>query len=192
MNPQQQPPSPLPPESPSAAWKFELSGMILFFVVVVGSYRLANALREPVMQHFSLHGGSPGDAPPWYFITQDFAAGVGGAVALLLCLLAAVPMWRWWPSYAPMMVWMPLLWLGGGIAQSWIIFHACPGLLQGQRVTSRWPTFDSYLNDPGIAQANSLVMGGALAMALLLPQAGHQAQLWRARRRAARAGMAES
>ena len=132
---------------------------------------LAHALQEPVMQRFGLHGGSPGDAPPWYFITQDFAKGICSAGSLLLCVLVAAVAWRWWPSYASMMVWMPLIWQGGDIARSWIIHQACPGLLEGGRMTTRWPTFMSYLEDLEIAHARTLVMVTALVLSLVLPLA---------------------
>lgn len=108
------------------------------------------------------------DAPPWYFITRDFAKGICSAGALLLCLLVAVASWRWWPSYTIMMVWMPLLWQGQDVARSWIIYQACPGLLDGQRITSRWPTFKSYLHDHDIAWVKILVMVGAILLSFIL------------------------
>lgn len=142
--------------------------MFLFFIVVVGSLYAAYSFQELVMQWFGLHGGSPGDAPPWYFITRDFAQGVCSAGALLLCVLVAVAMWRWWPSYAGMLVWMPLLFLGQDVARSWIIYQACPGLLDGQRTTSRWPTVKSYLFDHDIARAKILVLIGAFLLSFVL------------------------
>lgn len=159
--------------APSAVKRFELPGMLLFFVVVIGSQYLAHAFQEPVMQWFGLRGGSPGDAPPWYYITQDFAEGICCAGALLLCVLVAAVRWRWWPSYASMMVWMPLIWQGGNIARSWIIYQACPGLLDGQRSTSRWPTPESYLNDAAFDWAETFFLGFPivvfLAMVLYVP-----------------------
>lgn len=162
-------PAPPAPESPAAVKRFELPGMLLFFIVLIGSLYAAQACQEPVMQWLGLHGGSPGDAPPWYFITRDFAKGICSGGALLLSLLVAVVMWRWWPSYAAMLVWMSLLWQGQDVARSWIIYQACPGLLDGQRSTSRWPTFDSYLHDQDIAGANTAVMAGALALSFVVP-----------------------
>lgn len=123
------------------------------------------------MERFALHGGSPGDAPPWYFITRDFADGICALGALLLSLLVAVVTWRWWPTYSSMMVWMSLISYGGDIAQSWIIHRACPGLLDGQRITSRWSTFDSYLNDPDISRAQTLVGLCGILLAIGLPLA---------------------
>lgn len=164
----------LPPpalEIPSALWRFELPGMILFFVVVIGSMYLAHAFQEPVMQWFGLHGGSPGDAPPWYYITQDFAEGICSAGVLLLCVLVAAVAWRWWPNHAVMMVWMPLMFHGGNISRSWIIHQACPGLLDGQRMTTRWPTFLSYLGDADIARARWLVLVTGLVLSIVLSMA---------------------
>lgn len=141
--------------------------MLVFFIFLIGSLYAAHAFQEPVMQRFGLHGGSPGDAPPWYFITQDFAKGICSGGALALCVLVAVAMWRWWPSYAAMLVWMSLLWQGQDVARSWIIYQACPGLLDGQRTTSRWPTFQSYLYDHDIAWVNTVIMVGAVLLSVL-------------------------
>lgn len=165
--------------SPSAVWRSQRAGLLLFFTVVLGSQYVANGLRGPVMKWLALHGGSPGDAPPWYFITQDFAQGIGSAAAILLCLLAAVVVWRWWPDYAAMMVWMPVLFLGGHVWRSWIIYQACPGLLEGQRVATHWPTFDSYLHDAETAHAEMVVRVGAVGLAVGLSLANYQVMRWR-------------
>ena len=123
------------------------------------------------MDHFALHGGSPGEDPPWYFITRDFAKSIGSSVALLLSLVVAAFTWRWWPTYSSMMVWMSVLWQGGDIAQGWIIYRSCPGLLDGQRNTSRWSTFKSYLYDAEIDQVRTYVLAGALLLSFTLPLA---------------------
>ncbi|WP_395734856.1 hypothetical protein [Prosthecobacter sp.] len=179
----------LPPpalEIPSALWRFELPGMILFFVVVIGSQYLAHAFQEPVMQWLGLHGGSPGDEPPWYFITRDFAEGICSAGALLLCVLVAVVAWRWWPSYAVMMVWMPLMWHGGNIGRSWIIYQACPGLLDGQRITTRWLTSQSYTYDHDIAGAKTLGSVSGFLLAIVLSLVSYHVRRRLARRSARR------
>ena len=77
-------------------------------------------------------------------------------------------MWRWWPSYAAILVWMPLLSLGQDVARSWIIYQACPGLLDGQRTTSRWPTFQSYLYDHDIERVDTMIMVGAVLLSVIL------------------------
>ena len=145
--------------------------MLIFFAVTVGSFYLASHFEEPVMERFALHGGSPGDQPPWYFITRDFAEGICALAALLLNLVVAVITWRWWPSYSSMMVWMSLLWDGGHIAKSLIIRQFCPGLLDGQRITSRWHTLNSYLNDQDIARAQTIVWFRDIVIAVALPLA---------------------
>lgn len=161
--------------------------MLIFFIVLMVSLYAAHACQEPVMQWLGLHGGSPGDAPPWYFITRDFAKGICSGGALLLCVLVAAFMWRWWPGYAAMLVWMPLLWLGQDVARSWIIHQACPGLLEGQRITSRWPTFQSYQFDHDIAGANTAVMVGALLLSVVLSLGDVYVRRRLAARRATRA-----
>lgn len=187
MNPASPPlPPPAPVQNPSSVWRSELPGMLLFFLVLMGSLYAAHALREPVMRHFSLHGGSPGDAPPWYFITQDFAKGLCSGGVLLLCVLAAAFMWRRWPAHAGMLVWMSLLWLGQDVVRSWIIYRACPGLLEGRRSTSRWPTFESYLRDDGIEWGNTGVLVGAVLLSVVFSLVQVRAQ-----RRAARRATAE-
>jgi hypothetical protein len=149
----------------------ETPGIFVFFAMTVGSICLAHYLKGPVMDHFALHGGSPGEDPPWYFITRDFAKSIGSSVALLLSVVVAAFTWRWWPTYSSMMVWMSVLWQGGDIAQGWIIYRYCPGLLNGQRNTSRWTTFKSYLCDAEIDQVRTYVLAGALLLAFTLPLA---------------------
>lgn len=142
--------------------------MIIFFVVTLGTLTLAHHFQEPVMERFALQGGSPGDAPPWYFITRDFAEGICAFGALLLSLVIAGVTWRWWPSYSSMIVWMSIIWHGGALIQSWIIYQSCPGILDGQRVTERWPTFDSYISDSGIwaSKISVLIFAVLLSFAL--------------------------
>ena len=144
--------------SNSVSFVRELPGMLIFFVVVVGSLKLAYYFEDSVMERFSLIGGSPGDEPPWYFITRDFAEGICAAGALLLCLVVAAVSGRWWPDSSNMMIWMSTLCHGGAIVQSLIIYLYCPGILDGRRVTERWHTFDSYLNDSGIWLGQVFVM----------------------------------
>ena len=158
-----------PSDNPS--FTRELPGMLIFFVVVIGTLHLAHHYREPVMERFALHGGNPGEQPPWYFITRDFAEGICSLGALILSVVVAAITWRWWPSYSSMMVWMPLLWHGGHVAQSWIIYQSCPGLLYGQRSTTPWQTLDSYLHDAGIERAETLIQWSAVILAAALPLA---------------------
>jgi hypothetical protein len=66
---------------------------------------------------------------------------------------------------------MPVLWHGGDIAKGWIIYKSCPGLLDGQRNTSRWSTFNSYLYDAEIDQVRTYVLAGALLLSFTLPLA---------------------
>lgn len=173
--------APLSELSPSTVWMSKLGGMLLFLGVMIGSMLVVPVLQERVMQPFSLHGGSPGDAPHWhYFITRDFAKGIGSAAVLLLCVLAAAATWRWWPDYAGMMVWMPLIFLGGDAWRSWIIHQAWPGLLEGGRMATRWPNFESYLHDHEIAQAEMLVRVTGLALAGLLSVMNYHVQRRRA------------
>ena len=145
--------------------------MIIFFVVVLGTQQLAFHFDEPVLEWLNLPRGSPGDEPPWYFVTGDFADGICASGALLLSLFAAVVTWRWWPTYSSMMVWMPLISYGGDIAQAWIIHQACPGLIDGQLITSRWLTFDSYLRDSDISRARLFIGYGGIFLAIALPLA---------------------
>jgi hypothetical protein len=149
----------------------ELPGMFIFLMVILGTQQLAFHFQEPVMGWLSLHGGSPGEEPPWYFITLDFADGICASGALLLSLIIAVVTWRWYPTYSSMMVWMPLISYGGDIAQAWLIHQACPGIIDGQRITSRWPTFDSYLYDEYISRAQTLFGLSGILLAVGLPLA---------------------
>ena len=145
--------------------------MFIFFAVILGTQQLAFHFKEPVMGWLNLHGGSPGEEPPWYFITRDFADGICASGALLLSLIVAVVTWRWYPTYSSMMVWMPLISYGGDIAQAWLIHQACPGIIDGQRITSRWPTFDSYLFDQDISRAQTLFSLIGILLAVGLPLA---------------------
>lgn len=157
--------------SNTLSFRRELPGIVIFFVVMVGSLYLSDYFDEPIRNNYGLHGTGPEQSPPWYFITRDFADGFGALIGLSVCLVTAVFVWRWWPSYASMMVWMAILWHGGHIAQSWIIYQACPGLLDGQRTMTRWPTLDSYLDDKAIDRARSVIRWSAVLLAVVLPMA---------------------
>ena len=161
----------MPKPTPSSGLPFirELPGMFIFFVVILGTQQLAFYFKEPVMGWLNLHGGSPGEEPPWYFITRDFADGICASGALLLSLIVAVVTWRWYPTYSSMIVWMPLISYGGDIAQAWIIHQACPGLIDGQHITSRWLTFDSYFYDADISRAQSLIPFSGILLAIGFP-----------------------
>lgn len=156
-------------ESDPSSFKSQLPGMVFFFATIIGTMHLAHRFEEPVMNWFSLKGGTPGDEPPWYFITDHFARGVCSLGALVVSLICAAVAWKKWPQSAGMMLWMPFLWHGGNIAESFIILHYCPGLLEGQRTTDRWPTFMSYLEDPLIESAHTTILIGTLVMAFALP-----------------------
>lgn len=143
--------------------------MLFSFVTVIGTMILAHRLEEPVMNWLSLNGGGPGDEPPWYFITNHFVRGVCSLAALVVSLICAAVAWKKWPDSAGMMVWMPVLWHGGNIAESFIILRYCPGLLEGQRNTDRWPTFMSYLEDPLIDTTRSFILIGTLIGVFAVP-----------------------
>lgn len=162
-------PQPLTSSGFSFIRKF--SGMLTFFFVILGTQQLAFHFDEPVLEWLGLHSGSQEGEPPWYFITRDFADGICAFGALLLSLFFAVLTWRWWPTYSSMMVWIVLILYGGDIAQAWIIHQACPGLIDGQRITSRWLTFDSYTYDSDVFRARSLVRFACILLAIGLPLA---------------------
>ena len=160
-----------PEKQENPSFRQQWPGMLIFFVVVVGSQFLAYQFRKPVMEWLSLTDGRPGQDPPWYFINQDFAEGVCAAGVLALSLMIAIVIWRWWATAAGMIAWMSLIWMGGHVAKAWIIFQYCPGLLEGQRNTERWPTFDSYLNDPLIDGSQTGVLIGSVLLSFGLPMA---------------------
>ena len=162
---------PQPTSSSGHLYIREITGMLILFVVILGTQQLAFHFEKPVMEWLKLHGGIPGEDPPWYFITRDFADGICASGALLLTLIVAVVMWRWWPTYSIMMVWMPLISYGGDIGRAWIIYQACPGIIDGQRITSRWLTFDSYLYDADISRTHTLVRISSILLAIGLPLA---------------------
>ncbi|WP_035613655.1 hypothetical protein [Haloferula sp. BvORR071] len=145
--------------------------MIIFLVTMLGTQQLSFSLREPVMNWLALHDGSPGQEPPWYFINRDFAEGICSSAALALSLLVAALSWRWWPDMAKMMTWFSLISNGGNVAKGWVIYRYCPGLADGQRSTTRWPSFDSYLNDPLIHRLQSMVLWGTMLFFVVLPLA---------------------
>lgn len=146
-----------------------MPGMVFSFVTLIGFMYLAHHFEAPVMRWLSLDNGTPGEEPPWYFITRDFAKGLCALGALLLSIVGSAFAWKKWPVSAAMMIWMPMIWYGGHIARSWIILHHCPGLLEGQRTTARWPTFASYLSDPLFESARTTILVGTFVMAFALP-----------------------
>ena len=151
-------------------------GMLIFFVVLLGGMLISFALQQPVMEWLSLTDGRPGQEPPWYFINRDFAEGICAAGALVLSLTVGVVVWRWWPIYAAMIIWMSLIWLGGHVAKAFIIFQHCPGLLDGQRNTTRWPDFESYINDPLIDGWQIGVILGSFLLSFVMARAGRKRQ----------------
>lgn len=157
---------PQPTHSSGLSFTRELPGILVFLAVILGTQQLAFHFEEPFLERLDLLADRPGEDPPWYFITRDFASGIFASGAYFLSLLAAVATWRRWPTYSSMMVWSPLISHGSDIARAWIIYHACPGLMDGQRTTSRWPTFDSYFFDPDISRAQTLVPFGGLFLAI--------------------------
>jgi hypothetical protein len=122
-----------------------------------------------VRDWFGLRDDSPHGGPPWYYITRDFADAICASGAMAVSLMAALVMWRWWPSAASYQIWMPLIMYSSEVSKGWIIYQACPGLLDGQRSTSRWTTFDSYLHDPDIESVASRFRMAGLLLALTLP-----------------------
>ena len=165
--------SPMPFRKPetqeNSSFRQEWPGMLIFFVVMTGMLPLAHHFKEPVMEWLSLKGNTPGQEPPWYFINRDFAEGICSAGALALSLICAASIWRWWPRSAITIVWMSLIWLGGDVAQGWIIFQHCPGLLEGHPSTTRWLTFDSYIGDPLIDGYRTVILLGSVLFSFVLP-----------------------
>ena len=69
------------------------------------------------------------------------------------------------------MVWISLISYGGDIGQAWIIYRVCLGLIDDQRITNRWLTFDSYLYDADISRAQTVVAFAGIWLAIGLPSA---------------------
>lgn len=131
---------------PNTFWR-NSPGMLLSLITVPGSIYAAYELEAPVMKWLALDGHSPAEDVPWYFLTQDLAGGICSLGALVLSLLIAAISWRKWRDYAEMITWMSLVYHGGNILKGLVILYYCPGLLEGQRNTTRYLTFDSYISD---------------------------------------------
>ena len=86
--------------------------------------------------------------PPWYFIRRDAISGACFAGALAIGLAVAVLARRRYPIYANMLAWASVLWLGGRVWQAVVILFSTHNLLNPETATTRWPTFESYMNDP--------------------------------------------
>ena len=52
-----------------------------------------------------------------------------------------------------------------------MIYRVCPGLIDGQRITNRWLTFDSYLYDADMSRAQTVVVFAGILLAVGLPLA---------------------
>ena len=158
----------MPQPTPSSGLSFnrELPGILVLFVVILGTQQLAFHFDEPVMEWLKLHSGTLGGESPWYLITHDFADGICALGALLLSLIVAAVTWRWWPNYSSTIVWISLALYGGDIGKAWIIYRVCPGLIDGQRITNRWLTFDSYLYDSDISRVQTVVIFTGILLAI--------------------------
>lgn len=167
------------PGRPSS-WKEGLRGVWLLVVQLVLYdlvFRISRKLSESVKDY-------PGADPPWYFIRRDAIQGACSLVALAICLALAWATWRRNRTYAPMVAAFSLISFGGRAWQFLVISAFTRHLRQPDRMTTRWPTFHSYLGD-------RLVVAGALG-AFVLATGVIVLGSWRARRAASTPRNAES
>ncbi|HEY1250470.1 MAG TPA: hypothetical protein VGH97_04725 [Thermoanaerobaculia bacterium] len=110
--------------------------------------------------------GHPGDNPPWWFIRTDFVQGICLGAGIVLCLVIAILTWKRYPGNTRAMLWVNILWSGGGAWKAILIALNTRHLFDPTRAeTSRWPTFNSWQTDPLIWTGWVAVMVGALAFA---------------------------
>ena len=86
--------------------------MLIMFSATMLSYVIAYHSQAPVMSHFGFKDRFNAHGPPWDSITHEFAEGIGAMGAYGFNLVVALPIWRRWPAYAGIMIWMPLMSFG--------------------------------------------------------------------------------
>jgi len=123
--------------------------------------------KPAVVQFFHFPHTIPGDDPPWYFMRQDFVHGVCALGVFLTTLAIAAVGWKRFRFYAELTICMSITWQGGEIIRATIIYFSCPNFLYPTAV-SRWPTFDSYLDDPAISLGRQLVQCAGSVLAFYL------------------------
>jgi len=123
---------------------------IAVWVVVLYYTRLTSEIEPFISRALGFPPTVPSADPPWYFIRSDFVEGVAASAGLVALLVAAFAVWPLSRMYAWMLVWMNLMFHGGRLMQSAIIYLRCPHFLSPTHAVSAWPTFDDYLSDPVI------------------------------------------
>jgi len=140
-------------------WKYLIRNVC--FVLAMGLqifiYHMANERYFVVTEQLNTFQDKPGDVLPWYFIRRDFLHGICHGMALLITLMAALVVVRWFPESALWLAFSSLIWLGGGIWKSAVIMASCTDLMDPVKATTHWQNFDQYLYDPTISYGHFIV-----------------------------------
>lgn len=83
----------------------------------------------------------------WRDIASDFSRGLVSFGLLLTLWVAAALLWNRNSEYAAICIWMAVLFFGREVFKTAAIYHYCPGLLEGERQSTRWQTLAGYRDD---------------------------------------------
>jgi|GEM_PF-2230804 hypothetical protein len=132
----------------------------------VAAYGVCGFLGVRLAARYGGGFGPPGDDRPLYFLRTDLLSGMCLAAGTVLCLAIALVTWSRYPGSARAMLWISVLWSGGGTWKAILIALNTRHLFDPARTqASRWPTFNSYLTDPLIWAGQAAVLVGALVFA---------------------------
>jgi|GEM_PF-2715076 len=144
-----------------------ISEMLLGVLVFLPFYvdLLTRRFHPAILQFFQFPYSDSGDDPPWHYIRDDFATGIGALGLLLFFFVLASVCWKRYRRFGEVFVFSAILWEGGHIIKAAIIYFSCPDFLY-PTAASPWPTFDSYFNDTALSVGFWIPMGIGLGLAI--------------------------
>lgn len=114
-------------------------------------------------------GAQIGIDPPWYFIIMDFYVGIGALIGATLSIALSIAMWKRFPLFSHMNLWMTILWQIQHIALAVYIWIQCTNMFDRAHAVCPWNRFDEYLRNPIKSWPGLLFMAVAFLIAMFPP-----------------------
>ena len=126
-----------------------ISAWLIFLVVGLGGFIFANVsdslFIKDMAKIFDLHISHD---PPFYFIVQDYYHGLILLQYWLVCLLAAVGIWRLNKLVSLWLVMFASIWSWQYVWSYCVILMKTRDIFDPLKRHSDWQTFDQYMKDP--------------------------------------------